>query len=271
MITAAALVYPSFSNGAAPRSSAAETGPDRIPMSSQHTNPSVALSPQPSGSGTASPAGPSPSAATSGGPGTSAAPNATITATVPSTPTPTSSTSTAVPSGFVNGTIPIYHISPANQGWLKGIHVCQVLGNDGVNQAVECASLYAFPNNSANPTGVDVYANASGMCQNLANHDLYPQCNRVNINFSLSGAAFSSSVVDTLACGPGACVVNARNSAFGTKSADIGLTGCDPATNTAYEFWGVDWSDSTITLPNNTTPKQNSSSLSSGHVIVCAG
>jgi hypothetical protein len=162
------------------------------------------------------------------------------------------------PSAITAG-IPTYHVTSA--GALAGIHACLSLGNDGINQGVECADLYAAPKNG----GVDVFPLAEGFC----NHgSTYPQCANVDIFLNVNLGNGASGTIDEGICGHsnGNCVNGGRNYFLGSNG--FHLTGCG-GIGTTSEVWTVDWAGSDIELPGSALNVASTSNLGSGHALVC--
>jgi hypothetical protein len=171
-------------------------------------------------------------------------------------------------------TIPIYYITSTNYGFLTGIHACKALGNDGTNQGVVCADVFAYPP-SASLGGVAVFPFLESYCQNLADHNDYPACNEKVIPFTLAngaGQVISATTVD--ACGPYAGTDTPCPSGRQLTGGAHGflISGCDPEPGTIYEMWSVEYGIGLIHLPTTNKPVGGTASnLASPHAIVCEG
>jgi hypothetical protein len=85
---------------------------------------------------------------------------------------------TATCSKNCSSSVPEYDISDSNYGIIY--HTCQVFGTYGAHQAVQCADLYAQPDDPANVA--DVYPYPEGYCQDNG----YEECAEVNLNTELA-------------------------------------------------------------------------------------
>jgi hypothetical protein len=173
--------------------------------------------------------------------------------------------SPGIPGAASTTSIPIYYITPTNYGYLSGIHACLPLGNDGTNQAVECADLWAGPDPT--PGLVDVYPVAEGYCQNLSDHNSYPKCSFISLELELAQGNGAVGDIFGGECGASSapCGTNRRNYFDGYV---LTIGGCDPEPGTAYEFWSVVRDDSMFFLPSGhevTSPEN----LASPHAIIC--
>jgi len=172
---------------------------------------------------------------------------------------------------------PVYYITSTNKGYLSGIHRCRLIGNDGINQGVECADLYAVPDSSDGFPGVDVSAAAEGFCQNLGNTSDYPACQAIDIGFQAAQAGGTITPFWGLFCGAATggpnCTTGRQSEIADGAGAYIhqdSITGCVAQPGTVNEYWTTLESGDSIQLPSGTQVAVGGN-WSSQHAIVCPG
>jgi hypothetical protein len=169
-----------------------------------------------------------------------------------------------------NSNIPVYYI-PSTGGWyLKGIHACKSLGNDGFTQGVMCTDMYAAHDPNG---GIDVTPVVEGICQSLHNGS-YPECAEIYVQFELARASGLNGEEWDAPCGhsSGSCGTG-RHYVDGFP---IHSTGCDTRPGSSDEFWTLIWGYPTrvnptsyIELPGSAQTLRLQGNLASQHAIVC--
>jgi hypothetical protein len=182
----------------------------------------------------------------------------------------------AASSAAAAASVPVFHITDSNYGTLTGIHKCEVIGtyHSGSLQAVDCADLYAIPDD-IDPNGgdgpyIDVYPATEAYCQGSGG---YTRCSGVFLYAQLEiaqspGKATEASVDDAGCQYPGlstaACAGNGRN--YWTD--DAGSTyeslsyNCNTTPGQGFEFW-------TTIIYANISSVANDGTFGGPHAIIC--
>jgi hypothetical protein len=161
-----------------------------------------------------------------------------------------------------SSTVPVYDISDSNYGVIA--HSCEVIGTYNGHQAVQCADLYAQPDDGIGVA--DVYSYPEAYCQDNG----YEECAEVQLETELATAGnvqwesyqYCQAGTSTL------CSKTGRN--YGTHDGqprEQAPTTCG-GVGSKSEFWAVNEAGTFILVPGDHAIYQESN-FGTKHAIIC--
>lgn len=170
------------------------------------------------------------------------------------------------------GGLPILYASTGDQA-----HKCNVIGDDGLYQAVICSDLVT----AEDSTNYDVHGRAEAICQTSSTPHVVVACKDVDLNTSLATGNGSVTRDYGLLCGgdapcpDGRFYVSTPNWVYSIA----GAGGCSSNTGSAYDQWDVVWGSSSyltyIVTPDGSkyyldyTNANDGYNESTGHYFIC--